>query len=159
MTTIKKPVAIKKETPLSKRIATSAMDALKGKVSGITRDYNYCLQFARRVVETAMGLKNRGFYDLVVGVDSNPAAKELEALIRKQRPNWVVSVPQEGDLVWWNNLPPDWGHVGVVVSHKGELWVAQNTTVERRGIDFGGAFQLVKYKDHATPTTITRIGG
>jgi hypothetical protein len=157
MTTIK--TTIKKEIPLSKRIAKSAFDALNGRVSGITREYNYCLQFARRVVEVAMGLKNRGFYDLVVGEDSNPAAKELESLLRKQRPAWVASSAQEGDLVWWNNLPPNWGHVGVVVTYNKELWVAQNTTVERRGIDFGGAFQLVKFSDHATPTTIIRIGG
>jgi hypothetical protein len=152
-----KPVAIKPVLPLPKKITKAALDALRGKVSGITKDWNFCLQFARRVIETALGLPDRGFYSLVTGVDSNPSAKELESLLRQQRPNWVVQTAQEGDLVFWNNLPPQWGHIGVVILFEGKLWVAQNTTVTKLGIDFGGALQLIPLEQHQTPTSIIRI--
>ncbi len=155
-----KTTKVFKPVPLGERIEQAAWAALDGKVSGITRAYNFCLQFARRVVEEAMGLNNRGFYRLVQGVDSNPSAKELEALLRQQKPSWVVSGSvKAGDLVFWRDLPPQWGHVGVIVRNKSGFCVAQNTTIENRGQDYGGAFQLVPLNQMAKPTTIIRIGG
>lgn len=151
-----KPLAFK---PISSRIQEAAWAGLEQRISGIPLEFNYCLKFARRVVETALGLPDRGFYRLVQGVDANPSAKELEALLRAQKPSWVVSSPNAGDLVFWNDAPPQWGHVGVVVSHRNAWWVAQNTTITAKGIDYGGALQLVKLSDMAKPTTIIRIAG
>ena len=59
----------------------------------------FCLKFVRLCVEYAMRLGPGGFYRLVVGVDANPSAKELERLLRTQKPSWVKSLEavQPGD--------------------------------------------------------------
>lgn len=152
----KKPIIVK---PINQRIEQAAWAGLEQKITNIPTDWNFCMKFARRVVETALGLPDRGFYRLIHGVDANPSAKELEALIRAQKPSWVVSSPQAGDLVFWNYLPLEWGHVGVLVTYRNALWVAQNTTITKLGIDYGGALQLVKLSEMQKPTTYIRIAG
>jgi hypothetical protein len=127
---------------------------------GVPLESFYCLMFARRVVEHAMGLRERGFYDLVLGVDSNPTANELELLLKKQRAGWVKPVTdiQAGDLLWWYDQPKGWGHVGIAVVRSGALWVAQNT-MTKGGVRFGGALALVKLTAMGIPSTVIRIGG
>lgn len=140
--------------------ATALLTVANPTAYGISLAENFCLQYTRRTVEVALGLPNRGFYGLVTHVDSNPSAVELENLMRHQRPNWVKPVTeiQPGDLVWWNNLPPAFGHVGVVILRRGQLAVAQNST-SQRGENFPGAQTIIPLKQMSTPTTVIRIGG
>jgi hypothetical protein len=120
----------------------------------------YCLKFHRRVNETAMGLRDRGFYDLVVGEDSNPTANELEVLLKKQRRAWQITNPADyrpGDSAWWYDKPKGWGHVGHIISYWNTLWVAQNTTLTI-GKHFGQKhLRLVRLKDMGAPTSVFRI--
>lgn len=111
-----------------------------------------------------MGLRGRGFYSLVSGVDSNPTAHELDVLLRAQRPAWVQQTPLPGDLVFWNWIGQDgknWGHTGIVVRRSrlkpNELWVAQNT-MAKTGVRYGGALAMIPLADMGTPRTIIRIG-
>jgi hypothetical protein len=145
--------------PIASRIVKAAWAGLEQRIDGIPTAPMYCLKFARRVVETALGLGDRGFYRLVQGVDANPSAKELERLLRQQKLSWLQRNAQAGDLVFWENEPPAYGHVGVVVSWRGTLWVAQNTTIANVGVDYPGALRLVRLTDHNPPSSIVRIGG
>lgn len=143
-------------------IAASAMLGLQQKIAGIPLAGMFCLKFARLCIENALNLAPGGFYRLVIGVDGNPSARELEHLLRTQKPAWVVpniSGLQTGDTVWWNFLPPQWGHVGIVVLYKGAWWVAQNTVQTHGGIDYPGALRLVPLADMPMPSSIIRIGG
>jgi hypothetical protein len=154
-----KGTTIVKPEPISSRIEKAAWAGLERRIEGIPLEPMYCLKFARRVVETALGLGDRGFYRLVQGVDANPSAKELEALLRQQKPSWLQRTAQAGDLVFWQNEPPAYGHVGVAVSWRGTIWIAQNTTIATLGVDYPGALRLVRLRDHNPPSTIIRIGG
>ena len=151
-----KPVSVK---PLAARIEAAAWAALGLRISNIPLEPMFCLKFARRVIETALGIADGGFYRLVTGVDANPSAAELEELLRKQKPSWVVTNPLAGDLVFWHDLPKPWGHVGVLVTFKGALWVAQNTTITNKGIDYPGALRLILLFEMPVPTTFVRIAG
>jgi hypothetical protein len=153
------PKPAPKVVPLATRIVAAAFAGLEQKISNIPLEPMYCLKFARRVVETALGLSDGGFYRLVTGVDSTPSAVELEHLLRKQKPSWVVTYAQAGDLVFWDRLPPEFGHVGIVVPYRGAFWVAQNTVIQHKGIDYPGALRLVKLSDMLKPSSIIRIGG
>lgn len=143
-------------------IAAAAMLGLAQKIGGIPTAPMFCLKFTRLCIEHALNLTPGGMYRLVLGVDGNPTARELEKLLRAQKPAWLVpSVAhvQNGDTVWWRDLPPEFGHVGIVVWFKGAWWVAQNTVESFKGIDFPGALRLVKLSDMPTPSSIIRFGG
>ena len=152
----------KAKLTLNERIARALMLGLQQKIPGIPTIPERCLQFVRVGVEYAIGLEPRGFYRLIQGVDSNPSARELEALIRKNKPSWVVSSPKAGDLVWWTSCfeGDKYGHVGGLVKGlNGKLWVAQNTTIAHGGIDYPGNLRLVPLAEMQTPTMYSRIGG
>lgn len=125
---------------LPERIQVSAMLALKGKIPGIPLEDFYCLKFVRICVETALGLRPRGFYDFIIGEDSNPTAHQVEQLLRSQRPRWLVpkgNGQQLGDILFWpfaDKRGKQWGHTGIAVWFKNDLWVAQNT-MSRQGIN------------------------
>lgn len=141
------------------RIQASALRGLTGKL-GVNTEGNYCLQFARKVIEDALLLGDRGFYKMIKCTSALPSAKEAEALIRANMPHTVVDSPQVGDLVFWAHLPPQWGHVGVVVDLNGNgiLEVAQNTTRTRNVVNqYKGALRTIALSDMPKPTTIARI--
>lgn len=143
-------------------IAASAMLGLQQKIPGIPLEGMFCLKFARLCIENALNLAQGGFYRLVTGVDGNPSARELEHLLRTQKPSWMVSSVKEiqlGDTVWWKDLPPQWGHVGIVVLYRAKWYVAQNTIERFKGIDYPGALRLIPLEQMPAPSSIIRIGG
>ena len=154
----RKPIA-PPPVPLNRRIELAAWKGLERKIPGIPIEEWYCLKFIRLCVEYAMGLRDRGFYTLVVGVDSNPTANKFEQLLKTQRPTWFKPLATPGDLVWWYDQPKNWGHVGIAVQYKGELWVAQNTLIKKLGIDYPGALRLVRLVEMGKPSSVVRIGG
>ena len=154
-----KPIVPVKVKPISERIVSAAWAGLEQRIPGIPLEPMYCLKFVRRVVETALGLSDRGFYKLVTGVDANPSAKELEQLLRTQKPSWIVQKAQLGDLVFWENEPPAYGHVGVIVQWRKQMYVAQNTTITHIGMNYPGALRAVPLSLMNRPSSIIRIGG
>ena len=146
---------------LGERIAAAALLALDRRIPGIPTVAMRCLQFVRVTVEWALGLGDRGFYRLVNGVDLDPSAAELETLLVKQKPSWIVGSNRikSGDLFFWHDLPKPWGHVAILVWFKGEWWLAQNTTITNKGLDFPGYLRLIRMADMPKPSTIIRIGG
>lgn len=140
-------------------IQAAAVLGLEGKLGASTAP-NYCLQFARLVIERALKLKPRGFYTMVEDADADPCAAEVEDLIRVRHKDWIVKEPQVGDLVFWHDSPPAWGHVGVVVdlNNNGVLEVAQNTTRTTQVIkQYKGALRVIALQDHPRPTTVVRL--
>ena len=144
----------------NERIAACAMDALKNPAKyGVRLEAGYCLNFTRIVIEKALGFAPRGFYTFVQGEDSNPTARELEVLFRKQFPRWVIplSKARVGDMVFWKNLPPEFGHVGVIVKHGVGLWVAANTTQTTGGIRYKGALRVIELIKMPLPSSVIRV--
>ena len=140
-----------------KQIQASAIKGLEGRLGADTRP-NFCLNFARKVAEDFLGLPSGGFYRLIGGADANPAAREAEAQIRRSHPDWLVSTAQVGDLVWWKDSRPQWGHVGVVIEFLGQLCVAQNTTRATGVIrQYVGALRIIPLMAMPQPSSITRF--
>lgn len=149
--------------PIGTQIATSAMRGLRQQITNIPLEPFYCLKFTRRCVEDALGLPDRGFYSLIVGEDSNPTAYEIEQLFRRQRPKQLVATAQPGDLCFWpysttaKGVTTQWGHVGIAVQYRNQIYIAQNTMVAA-GIRFGGALALISLEAMGKPSTILRLG-
>jgi hypothetical protein len=150
-------------TVIQTKINDSAKLAMNGKLGCDTRPL-YCLNCARKIIEHAYGLGERGFYKLITGEGSNPTALQIERGFRKDHPSWVVDITksniQVGDLLFWNYLPPIWGHVGVVVDFNanGVLEVAQNTTNTYHVVNqYQGALRTIALKDLKRPTTVVRL--
>ena len=161
--------------PPAQRIALVALLAVTRPKEwpGFPRDSFYCLKFARMSYEIALGLRDRAFYDLVLGEDGNPTAHQLEGLLRRQRPAWVVADGQPirpGDFLFWpysekkpNGTVVQWGHVGVAIEYTGQgnkqgktIWVAQNTMM-KKGRSFGvEALRLIPLADMGPPRTVIR---
>ena len=144
--------------PLSTRIAEAALRGLAQQISNIPTEPFYCLKFVRRCVEAALGLPDRGFYSLVVGEDSNPSACEIEQLFRRQRPKQVMADVRPGDICFWPYAQGhvQWGHTGIAMMYKGQIYIAQNTMI-KSGIRFGGALALISLEAMGKPSTILRL--
>lgn len=124
-------------------INDAARDAIKGKLDLPVKS-GLCLKAARLIVERAFGWPSHEFYRRVVTetVQANdtgePWAADAEKSFRSRGltvPTWQS--PRPGDLVF-NQTSPPFGHVGVVVSHLGGLYVLENAQV-KRGIDLSPA--------------------
>lgn len=150
----------KENVAWNERIAACALDALKNPAKyGVRLEPTYCLNFTRIVIERALGFAPRGFYKFVQGEDSNPTARELEVLFRKQFPRWIIPFARArvGDMVFWKDLPPEFGHVGIIVKRGEALWVAQNTTQTTGGVHYKGALRVIELGKMPKPSSIIRI--
>jgi hypothetical protein len=147
----------------SQAIALAAMAALEGRLP-VERRPNFCLRFARQVVEHALGLPPQGFYRLIEEGFTPEGrgrayASDVEAAVRKL--GWAVSPAQlrPGDLLFSGRASPRdprgvyYGHVGVYV---GNGQVAENTAA-RRGRRYGGALALTPLSAWDPITTAARL--
>lgn len=103
----------------------------------------FCLKFARMAVEKGHGLADGATYTMAPGIHTGRYAGDVGDAFYRQ--GWAIAVPQCGDLVFQRGveaemdgkgalISPPWGHVGVVIVHNGELWVAHNTLAVHQGL-------------------------